>query len=173
MEKLLYKFCPICSGDLVKETVEQDNRPRLVCRQCGFIFYINPIPAVGVILFNDKNEILLIRRKYKPEQGRWSLPAGFMESDETAEQTAVREAKEETNLDVKLNDIFGVFSSFDYPQRQVLVIIYRGEIVSGQLSPGDDAEELRFFSLENLPREIAFSCHQKVLDQLLNERKQD
>ena len=165
---MLYKFCPKCSGFLELKHIPQEDRSRLVCIECGFIFYINPSPAVAVILLKD-DKIVLVRRKYEPKQGLWSLPAGFLEYDETIEQTAIREVKEETNLNIQLKGLLGVYSAFDDPRKQVLLVVYRGEIINGELKPGDDADEVKFFSLNELPDDIAFSCHRHVLNKVSQE----
>jgi len=163
-----YKYCPKCDGLLKQRLILQEDRPRLICKECSFIFYINPTPAAGVILLKD-NKIVLVKRKYEPKRGQWSLPAGFLEYDETVQQTAIREAKEETNLDVRLNGLFGVYSAYDDPRKQVVLIVYRGEIISGDLKPGDDAEDVKFFPLDDLPEEIAFGCHRHVLNLVRQE----
>jgi ADP-ribose pyrophosphatase YjhB (NUDIX family) len=162
-----FKFCPKCGNNLTKKFVEQEQIERLVCQSCGFIFYINPTPAVAVILMK-KQDIVLVKRKYEPCKGTWSLPAGFMEFDETTEETAIREAKEETNLDIEIKELFGVFPGFDDPRVHVVVIVYRGEIVNGEIKPGDDAEQVKFFPLNDLPENIAFTAHRKILEKLTN-----
>ncbi len=163
-----YKFCPKCGNTLVEKFLKQEHTRRLVCENCHFIFYINPIPAVAVILMNGLN-IVLVKRKYEPRKGQWSLPAGFMEFGETTEETAIREAKEETNLDIKITDLFGVFPGFDDPRMHVVVIVYRAEIIDGQMKPGDDAELVDFFPLDQLPKDIAFTVHRTVLDLLVEQ----
>ena len=163
-----FKSCPKCGKNLVNKFLKQEQTERLVCENCGFIFYMNPVPAVAAILMNN-GQIVLVKRKYEPRKGMWSLPAGFMEFGETAEQTAVRESKEETNLDIKLTDLFGVFPGFDDPRVHVVIIVYRSEIINGQIKPGDDAEEVKFFPLDELPKDIAFTAHQKILELLRNE----
>ena len=162
-----FKFCPECGNNLVKKFVKQEQTERLVCQSCNFIFYINPIPAVAVILINNQ-EILLVKRKYQPRKGMWSLPAGFMEFGETTKQTAIRETKEETNLDIKVKELFGVLPSFDDPRVHVVIIVYTGEIVNGQLKAGDDAEEVKFFPLNELPKNIAFTAHRRILERLVS-----
>jgi len=162
-----FKFCPKCGNNLVKKFINQEQTERLVCKNCNFIFYINPIPAVAVILMKNQ-QIVLVRRKYQPRKGKWSLPAGFMEYGETTEQTAIREAKEETNLKIRVKELFGVFPGFDDPRIHVVVIVYWGEIVNGQLKPGDDAAEVRFFPLTKLPEDIAFTAHRKILERLVS-----
>ena len=142
-----------------------DGVNRLVCRDCGFIFYQNPTPAIAVILI-DSDRVLLVKRKFPPREGYWSLPAGFIEYHEKAEETALREIKEETNLNIKLNDIYGIFSVFDNHKHHVLLIVYWGEIINGDLSPGDDALEAQFYSFDKLPQDIAFSTHRSILNDL-------
>ena len=163
-----YKFCPKCGKNLVNKFIKQEQTERLVCENCDFIFYINPVPAVAVILMNDR-KILLVKRKYDPRKGTWSLPAGFMEFGETTKQTAVREVKEETNLNIEVKELFGVFPGFDDPRVHVVVIVYRGEIINGQLKADDDASEVTFFHLNDLPEDIAFRAHRKILELLVDQ----
>ena len=163
-----YKFCPKCGCNLVHKFIKQEQTERLICDNCDFIFYINPIPAVAVILMNDRN-ILLVKRKFEPRKGMWSLPAGFMEFGETPQQTAIREAKEETNLNIEVKELFDVLPGFDDPRVHVVLIVYWGEIINGQIKPGDDASEAKFFPLNELPGDIAFRAHRKILEILGNE----
>lgn len=163
-----YKFCPKCGKNLVNRFLKQEQTERLVCENCDFIFYMNPVPAVAVILMQNL-KIVLVRRKFEPRKGLWSLPAGFMEFDETTEQTAIREAKEETNLDIKINELFGIFPGFDDPRVHVVVIVYKGEIINGQVKPGDDASEVKFFPLDALPEDIAFTAHRNILERLVDQ----
>lgn len=160
-----YKFCPVCGNQLIEKFIESEQTNRLYCDDCDFILYINPTPAVAIILMKNQ-KILLVKRKYEPCQGAWSLPAGFVEYDETTKETAIREVKEETNLDIEVKELFGVFPGFDDPRVHVVLIVYWGEIVSGHPYPGDDAEKVRFYSLDNLPKNIAFSAHREILEKL-------
>ncbi len=126
---------------------------------------MNPVPAVAVILMRG-NDILLVKRKYQPQVGDWTLPAGFMEYGETPEQTAIRETKEETNLDISVKEVFAVLPGSYDSKINVVLIIYKGEISGGRLHPGDDAAEVKFFPLDKLPPNIAFSAHREVLTRL-------
>jgi len=164
MAEVDYRFCPKCGGNLVERL--REGRRRLVCGRCGFVFYRNPTPAVAVVLMNNRREILLVRRKFEPRAGDWTLPAGFIESDEDIERAALREVKEETNLDIQLGEILGVYSGFDDPRNPVLLVVYRGQILGGDLQPGDDAVEAAFFPLDETPANIAFQTHKKVLENL-------
>jgi len=161
-----YKFCPRCAGNLQIRFTE--GRERLVCEKCGFIFYQNPAPAMAIIL-QRQGDLLLVKRKYEPCAGMWSLPAGFVEMGESPEHCAVREVKEETNLDIFLDGLFGVYPAMDDPRSQVVVVVYRGRIKDGEVRPGDDAIEAQFFGLERLPKDIAFDSHRKVIAALRQE----
>lgn len=161
-----FKYCPVCGDRMNEKYLKDEQKTRLLCPTCGFIFYFNPAPAVAVILFRE-NKILLVKRKYEPKKDDWTLPAGYMEYNESAEDTAIRETKEETNLDIKAKKLFTVLPGFDDSRQHVVLIIYYGEIKQGDLKPGDDASEVRFFSLDNLPDNIAFSAHRQVLTMLI------
>ena len=160
-----FKFCPVCGDKLVEKLLTDEQKNRLTCNTCGFIFYMNPTPAVAVILFRDK-KILLVKRKFEPKKDDWTLPAGFMEYNETSEQTAIRETKEETNLDIEVKDLVTVLPGFDDSRVHVVLIIYKGKIKDGVLKSGDDASEVNFFPLDNLPENIAFSAHREALRML-------
>jgi mutator protein MutT len=161
-----YNFCPRCGGRLNERYAE--GRDRLVCEKCGFIFYQNPVPAAAVIL-QQQRRILLVKRKFEPRAGEWSLPAGFIEWGESPEQTAIREVQEETGLNVSVRSLYGVYRGQDYPAYEILLVVYRGEILSGELRPGDDAIAAQWFDLAHLPENIAFQLHRNILAELGNE----
>lgn len=151
-------YCPRCSHALERRLLEE--RERLVCGECGYIFYLNPKVAAGALVERE-GRVLLVRRGVDPARGHWALPAGFAELDETIEETAVREVREETGLEVELEELLGVYS-FEWPGRGVL-ILYSAHPVGGRLRPGFDAAEARFFAPEALPGRIAFRTHAGAL----------
>ena len=157
------KFCPQCGHEMT--STEQSGRRRQTCAHCGYVHYHNPVPGVGVIVEMDKG-IVLVKRRFEPRAGWWCLPAGFLEADESTEEGAVRECKEETGLDVIVDDLFGVYSFPEGMQRSGLVIFYTVHVVGGELRAGDDAEQVRVFSLDGLPDNIAFRTHRQVLARL-------
>lgn len=157
------KFCPQCGHEMVIK--EQSGRPRQICSHCGYVHYYNPVPGVGVIIEMDEG-VVLVKRRFEPRAGWWCLPAGFLEADESAEEGAVRECKEETGLDVVVDDLFGVYSFPEGMQRSGLVIFYTARVVGGKLCAGDDAEKVRAFSLDDLPDNLAFRTHREVLARL-------
>lgn len=158
-----YRYCPICSALL--ELREVDHRRRPLCPACGFIYYDNPAPAAGVLLV-ENGSVLLVKRKFEPRKDFWSIPAGFLESDEDITECAVREMKEETNLDVELGRLLNVYSAFDDPRTAALLVLYVGKRTGGTLQCGDDASDARFFDLDALPEPMAFRAHSKALDEL-------
>jgi mutator protein MutT len=156
----LVRFCPLCATALKPRDEHGTIRP--TCPGCGWIHYRNPVPAAGVILVED-GQVLMTKRRYDPRAGTWCLPAGFMESGETPEQTAVRELAEETGLTAMLTGLFGVYAGFDDPRVRSVLILYTAERSGGLLAPGDDAIETRFFPLDQLPEDISFGSHRKAL----------
>ena len=154
------RFCPRCGAAM--ERRDDHGTPRPTCPACGFIHYRNPVPAAGVIL-TEGASVLLVKRKFDPRAGAWCLPAGFMESGETPEHTAVREVGEETGLVVALTGLFGVYAGFDDPRVRAVLILYTADRADGTLAPGDDAIDARFFPLARLPRDIAFAAHRQAL----------
>jgi ADP-ribose pyrophosphatase YjhB (NUDIX family)/N-acetylglutamate synthase-like GNAT family acetyltransferase len=139
-----------------------DDREREICPACGFIFYRNPVPAVGVVVALD-GKVVLVRRRYEPRAGCWALPAGFMELGESAEDAAMRECHEETGLLVRVDHLLGVYS-FGEGQSTGLLIIYAATAIGGQLIAADDATEAGVFAPNALPSPIAFRSHLQAID---------
>jgi ADP-ribose pyrophosphatase YjhB (NUDIX family)/GNAT superfamily N-acetyltransferase len=144
------------------ESAEVGGRLRQVCASCGYIQYRNPVPGVGVLI-EVPGGIVLIQRGQSPFVGSWALPAGYIEEDESVEQAAVREAHEETGLEVELGELFGVYSFPEGPVQSGIIIFYRGHPVGGELRAGDDAQDVRVFSADGLPEWVAFRTHREVL----------
>ena len=129
--------------------------------------YRNPVPTVDIIIEID-GKIVLIERKNSPYG--WAIPGGFVDYGETVETAAVREAKEETSLDVKLVSLLGVYSD---PNRDARVhTISTVYIAKGKGTPcaADDAKSLQLFEIDNLPSELAFD-HRLILDDYLAWKK--
>ncbi len=138
---------------------------RPVCPACGHVHYLNPAPAAAVVLLRG-SEVCLVRRRYPPREGQWTLPAGFMEYDERIEETAIREVAEETGLVIRLTGLHGVHTGQLPPDRPVLLVVYRGEITGGRLRAGDDAAAVGFYPPGAPPGPVAFSTHRRVLAEL-------
>ena len=145
---------------------------RPVCAGCGFVQYLNPAPGAGVVVMRG-DRVCLVKRRYPPKQGLWCLPTGFMEWDEDVRHTARREALEETGLEVRLTELYAVESGILPPDIPVLVVFYRAEEIGGRLAAGDDAAEVDFFALDDLPAAVAFAAHRKVLGRLREDLAPD
>ncbi|MGC9166421.1 MAG: NUDIX domain-containing protein [Thermoplasmata archaeon] len=130
--------------------------------------YILPAVAVDGILFKD-NKVLLIKRKNEPFKGYYALPGGFVEYNETTENAITREMKEETNLDVKIKGLFGVYSDPRRdPREHVISIVYELDVENMNFKAGDDAEDVLLADIENLPK-LAFD-HSKILDDFIKSK---
>lgn len=131
------------------------------CPHCGgdVILYRNPIPTTDIII-RVGNGVVLIKRK-NPPYG-WALPGGFIDYGESAEHAAVREAREETSLDVSNLKLFGVYSNPDRdPRHHTLTVVFSADC-GGTPKAADDAADIGVFSQESLPTPIAFD-HAKIL----------
>jgi 8-oxo-dGTP diphosphatase len=158
MEKI---FCARCGQIMEKGMAGGRIRPK--CPDCGFVQYSNPVPGAGVLI-EMEGGVVLIRRGHEPHQGRWALPAGFIEADESIEEAAIRECKEETGLDVELIEMFHVDSFPNDPTPQSgIIIFYRVRPIGGTLIPGDDAVEAAVFAPENIPHDLAFRTHRAAV----------
>ena len=135
-------------------TREGGGKPRRVCPACGYVHFIEPKVGVGVCVVED-GRILLVRRRFAPEKGKWGIPAGYLDHGEDPARHAVAEVREETGLRVRLHGLMGVFHNPPQQGGASVFILYRGERTGGELEAGDDATEAGFFAPDALP-EIAF-----------------
>ncbi len=158
MKELVY--CPKCGNKL--NDVIDGGVVRMICRSCDRIVYENPVPATAAILFNNSGELLLVKRNVEPKKGGWCLPGGFNEIGETPEECCLRELKEETGLEGMIGDIVGSVPGNNPFYKSVIVTGYSIKEFTGQLSAGDDSDQAKFFSSENMP-EIAFKSHKDLL----------
>jgi len=118
--------------------------------------------AVDGVIIRDKS-ILLIKRKNQPFKGMWALPGGFVEYGETVEEAILREVKEETGMDAKIRRLLGVYSRPDRdPRGHVISIVFLLD-AEGKLIAGDDAGDVRFFRIDNLPS-LAFDHGEIIRD---------
>jgi ADP-ribose pyrophosphatase YjhB (NUDIX family) len=164
-DEIPYSFCPLCGGDLELRTLKPVEPDRLVCVRCGFVFYQDPKVAVGTILQNDDNHILLLRRAIEPGYGKWVFPGGFVDRGEPVVVAAVREAREEAGLDVRIDRLLNVYS---YSGRAPVIIVYVASIIGGTLAVDDESTEARFFPRDRIPwDELAFRSTHEALREFL------
>ncbi|MDX1416209.1 MAG: NUDIX hydrolase [Candidatus Promineifilaceae bacterium] len=155
-------FCPKCGGALITRMVT--DKPRRACPECGYIHFTDPKVGVGVLLVQDR-KILLVRRRMDPERGKWSIPAGFLDRGENPQETAVREAFEETGLEVVIEDLVDVYYNPPPQDGASIFILYRANLLGGEMQAGDDADAVGFFGLDELP-ELAFASTQDAINQI-------
>ncbi len=155
-----FRFCPRCGGGLEPRALKAGEPSRLVCTQCGFVFYLDPTVAACTICMLDGG-IVLLRRAIEPALGKWVFPGGFVDRGEAVGAAAVRETLEEVNLKVSLTGILDVYS---FPPSAVVVVVYAAEVVGGELFACDECEEVEVFPPEKLPwDELAFESTRAAL----------
>ncbi|MDI6643808.1 MAG: NUDIX hydrolase [Methanobacteriaceae archaeon] len=117
-----------------------------------------------MVLFLDNKSIILIKRKNKPFRGYWALPGGFVDYGETVESAVIREAKEETGLDINIEGIIGIYSNPERdPRGHVVSICFLGSPDNGKLKADTDASEVKVFKLEEINSlDLAFD-HEKII----------
>jgi ADP-ribose pyrophosphatase YjhB (NUDIX family) len=126
---------------------EGDNRERRVCDECGFIDYVNPKVVVGAVCWWEER-ILLCRRSIEPRSGYWTIPAGFLEERETAEEGARREAHEEARAEIALEGVLGIYS---IPRISQVQIIFRARLLSPDVTAGEETAAVKLVRLEEVP----------------------
>ena len=162
-----YKFCPYCGGRLSLEKTRNPNRPQ--CLDCNKVFYQNPAVGVAAIIIHDKK--ILLGKRNGSYHDMWCIPCGYVEYYEDAREALIREIKEETNLDIILGEVFDIHSNFHNPAQHTVGIWFLVEEFRGNLIPGDDIKELKFFSSAEIKRNIklAFPTDIRVLDDLVKK----
>ncbi len=153
-------YCIRCGSKLSEKEIFGKLRPS--CPKCGWIYFADPKVAVAVLIIKD-GKVLLARRVNVPGQGQWTLPAGFVDAGEDPRWAAQRECKEETGLDVEITDLFDVLYGQEHVRGAHILIVYRGEIRSGEMNAADDVDKVAFFPFDSLPP-LAFSTTQKIIE---------
>ncbi len=163
------KYCSNCSAPVELLIPEGDSLPRYVCAICQMIHYQNPKVVVGCIPeWEDK--ILLCRRAIEPRSGCWTLPAGFMENNETLAQAAARETLEEANARVEIGNLYAIYS---LPHISQVYVLFRAQLLDLDFKPGIESLEVKLMSENEIPwEEMAFRVIHDPLKQYYIERGQ-
>ncbi len=162
------KFCSNCGQPVALRIPDGDDRDRHVCIGCGTIHYQNPRIIVGMLATHG-DRVLLCRRAIEPRLGYWTLPAGFMENNETSVQGAHRETWEEARARI-VNDSF--YRVFDLPHISQVYMFYRGELLAGDYGVGPESTESALFHEHEIPwRELAFPVVQETLREFFEDRR--
>lgn len=160
-----FRFCPICGGPFESRRLKAGEPERLVCTTCGFVFYLDPKVAVGAIIQDEHDHIVLVRRAIEPGYGKWVFPGGYVDRGEEVHVAAIREAREETGLDIRIERLINVYS---YGGRAPVIIVYAARMTGGCLGCDDESLEARFFSADAIPwDELAFRSTHEALREFL------
>lgn len=162
-QTLELNFCPRCGQAL--EDAFVFGRMRRVCPACGLVVFRDHKVAAAALVEDAAGRVLLVRRAWEPQQGYWSLPAGFVDEDESPPEAALRECREETGLTLAALELFMAVYGREHARGADIVLVYRGRISDGVLTAADDAAEVAFFPLEALPP-LAFRATEQALARL-------
>ena len=147
-------------GPAMRGVPEGDNRERMICADCGFVLYDNPKIVVGsVARWGDR--VLLCRRSINPRRGFWTLPAGYLELNESTTAGAEREAFEEAQARIQIE---GLLAIYDIPRISQVQLIYRARLLDEAIAAGPESLEVRLFGWDEIPwDELAFSTTESAL----------
>ena len=141
------RYCERCGDRLEPKPIE--GKPRPVCAACGFVAYLDPKVAAGVVVALD-GKVVLLKRAIEPSVGKWVFPGGYVDRGESTEAAAARETQEEVGLDVTVEDLLGVYSYAGVP---VVLVVYTARAVGGALRGNSECQEVGTFALSEIPWE--------------------
>jgi ADP-ribose pyrophosphatase YjhB (NUDIX family) len=152
------RFCPRCGAP------PRIDYPRsLRCDNCGYAAFYNPKPVAGAIPRDADGRVVLLRRGFDPSAGLWTFPGGFVDLGESVDQAAVREVREELEIDIELTGLIGVYSR---PQDRVVLVVFEA-IARDEPRTTDEAPEVRAFAPADVPwDELAFWSTEQALRDL-------
>ena len=160
-----FKYCPRCRAELGLRRVKAGEPERLVCPSCAFVLYLDPKVAVGTIIRTANERLVLVRRAIEPGYGKWVFPGGYVDRGETLTTAAIREAREESGLDVRLDGLVNVYS---YPGRAPVVIVYAATAIGGELAVDDEGLESAEVDAADIPwSNLAFQSTYEALHDYL------
>jgi len=134
-------------GPSVRTVPEGDNRERLVCPDCGFIQYDNPRIVVGAVVTSDVR-FLLCRREIEPRRGYWTIPAGYLELNETAMEGAAREVFEEACARIEIE---GLLAVYNIPRLSQVQMFFRARLAAPDFAAGPESQEVALYGWDDIP----------------------
>jgi len=161
-------YCPYCNERITIK--DEAGIPREYCISCDQYFYNNPLPVVSTIVAQNR-DILLVKRRNDPYKGEWCLPMGFAESGESAEEAALRELVEETGLYGDIIDFILVDTGESDVYGDLLFLTFEVEPTGGKLEAGDDAIEVKYFPLNEIP-ELAFQSNANAIEKYIRGKEE-
>lgn len=163
----LMKFCSQCGNPVAQRIPPGDHLPRFVCDACGTIHYQNPRVVVGCVPEYD-GRILLCKRAIQPRLGYWTVPAGFMENNETLQQGAARECHEEALARVEIGSLLALVTVIGAHQVHAF---FRARLIEPDFGPGPESLEVKLVTPEEIPwRDIAFQSTVFSLERYLEDQ---
>ncbi len=163
------EFCRQCGAQMSHQVPDGDNRVRAVCPQCEFIQYDNPKNVVGCLL-EWQGKVLLCKRAIEPRYGYWTLPAGFMENNETTLEGAAREAHEEANAQC---DNLRLFAVYNLPRISQVYLMFFGRLRDGYCAAGEESLDVALYDEDDIPwKELAFPVVVETLTRYYEMREQ-
>ena len=159
-KRIEVKHCIRCGN--VVEQQPRYGQVRPVCPSCGWIHFADPKVAAAVFV-EDEGKILLVQRSFNPYRGKWTLPAGFVNAGEDPAEAACRECFEETSLNVRVIRILDIRAGHEHEGGADFIIVYRAEVINGNLAAADDADAAAWFPRDALP-ELAFEATKYFLE---------
>ena len=164
------QHCRACGAAVVYRLPDDgDTRQRAVCPSCRTVHYENPLNVVGTVPVLADGRVLLCKRNIEPRRGKWTLPAGFMELDETTAEGAARETDEEAGAQIEIGPLFSLLNVRHVGQ---VHLFYRATLLSDQFNPGFETMEARLFTEAEVPwDEIAFRTVKETLQAFFDDRR--
>lgn len=164
------KFCSECGKTVVHRIPEGDNLPRFICEHCDIVHYQNPKLVVGCLPV-WKEQVLLCKRAIEPSHGLWTLPAGFMENQESLEEAALRESREEANANLEIEGIYSVIS---LPHINQIYVLYRAKLLDLDFYAGPESLDVQLFNEEDIPWDkLAFRTIANTLEHYFEDKKRN
>jgi ADP-ribose pyrophosphatase YjhB (NUDIX family) len=169
MLKLPIKHCKNCGTVVVYRLPDDgDTKERAICTACQTVHYENPLMVVGTVPYWG-DRVLLCKRNIEPRWGKWTLPAGFMELNETVAEGAARETVEEAGAEFEME---GFFSLVNIPRVGQVHLFYLAKLLSEHFEPGHETIEARLFTEDEIPwDEIAFKTVTETLKRYFSDRR--
>ncbi len=162
------KYCPLCAAPVTTRIPDGDHLPRLVCSACNTVHYENPKLIAGCVP-EFEGQILLCRRAIEPRLGYWTIPAGFMENDETLQQAAARECQEEALATVEIGELLAIVHVLHAQQVHVM---FRARLPQLAFGVGPESLEVQLFDEADIPwAEMAFPSVEFALRRYLEDRR--
>ncbi len=163
-------FCCLCGAPMETKIPIDDDHTRSVCTQCAHVHYENPKMVVGCIPVS-REKILMCKRNIEPRKGKWTLPAGYLETNESVQDGAARETLEETKAEVLVIDPYRLFNIVFVDQ---VYLMFRAQVLTGEFGPTSESMEVQLFREKEIPwDEIAFEVIRQTLVDFFQDREKN